>query len=424
MNKRSRLLALVMAALMLMLTGCEGDPVVRKQNTQVQITLSWWGNDSRNEYTIAAVQRFEKLHPDIKVKCSYSEWQGYEARSQVQMISGTEADVMQINVGWLGQYSADGTGYYDIEKLSDTVDLSNFTPEMLDYGRRNGVLNAIPIAMNAETVYINKDVYSDFGLFVPQTWDDIFQAAKVFSKHGIYALAGASKSIWLYCIAYAEQCSGRQFFNDKSEITFTADDLKIMIEFYNRLVREKVIPKVEDFQRFNIDNGTYAGVVAWVSDALNYYKGLIEKGTEVIAADYTAFDPSKSGSGWYAKPATLYALSRNTEHPKEAAMLLDFMLNSREWAELQGVEKGIPVSASGRRYLEEIGKLSGLQYEASQVMEKNTFIKPMDPFTENADLYETFIEYCDLVLFDKSTSDEAAKELYKIYSENYKMAPA
>ena len=421
MNRFSRFIALALSAVMLLLSGCTEDSVVRKQTNQVQITLSWWGNDSRNEYTIAAVQRFEKLHPEIKVKCSYSEWSGYEARSQVQMISGTEADVMLINVGWLAKYSPDGNGYYDIEKLADTVDLSNFSAEMLDYGRRNGVLNAIPIAMNAETVYINKSVYDSFGVSVPRTWDDLFRAADVFRKHGIFALAGAAKSIWLYCIAYTEQQTGKTFFTDSGEINFSAEEFKVMMEFYVRLVKEKVIPKVEDFQRFNIDNGAYAGVVAWVSDALNYYKGLIEKGSEVIAAGYTADDPSKAGSGWYAKPATMYALSKNTEHPKEAAMLLDFMLNSTEWAELQGVEKGIPLSASARRYLEENGKLSGIQYEASQVMENNKLIRPMNSVIEDSALYETFIDACDLVLFNKTSADEAAAQLCSTYAEKYKM---
>ena len=108
---KRKLLALLTAATMLFLTSCSDKSVVVEQKAQTQITLSWWGNDTRNEYTLEAVKKFEELHPDIKVKCSYSEWSGYEARNQVRMISGTETDVMQINVGWLSQYSADGKGY-------------------------------------------------------------------------------------------------------------------------------------------------------------------------------------------------------------------------------------------------------------------------------------------------------------------------
>ena len=95
------------------------------------------------------------------------------------------------------------------------------------------------------------------------------------------------------------------------------------------------------------------------------------------------------------------------------------MLNSHEWAELQGVEKGIPVSSSARKYLDEIGKLSGLQYEASLVMEENEYISPMDSTIENSDLYQHFFEACNLVLFDKETSDKAAKDLYALYIKDY-----
>lgn len=414
-----RIAAFLLAAATFMLTACGEEPVVNEQNEMIEITLSWWGNDARNEYTIAAVERFEEKFPNIKVKCSYSEWSGYEARSKVQMMSNTEADVMQINVGWLPQYSPDGEGYYDIEKLSEYVDLSNFSSEILEYGRRNGVLNAIPIAMNAETVYINKSVYEKYGLDVPKTWDDLFAAAKVMSPDGVYPMSGANKSIWLYVITYVEQQTGKQFFNEKGEIAFEQDDMKKMIEFYSRLVNEKVIPKVEDYQRLNIDSGVYAGTVAWVSDAINYNKAALEAGFEIVPAPYTTDSGHESGEGWYAKPATLYAISKNTEHPKEAAMLLNFMLNSPDWAELQGVEKGIPLSTSVREYLNNIGQLSGLQYEASLVMEKNEKISPMNSTIENITLIDEFIACCDLVLFDKATSEEAARQMYEHFKENF-----
>ena len=403
--------AVLALSMLVFLTSCKEDKVVYEQHRQTEITLSWWGNDTRNEYTLEAVSLFEAAYPEIKVKCSYSEWSGYESRNQVRMISGNETDVMQINVGWLKTYSKDGTGYYDIEKLSEYVDLSNFSDQMLKYGRMNGVLNAIPIAMNAETVYINKTVYDKYGLDIPKTWDDFFKAAKVMKGDEVYPLAGANKSIWLYTIAYAEQVLGKQIVNSDSKLVFDKDDLKVMMDFYIRMVNEQVIPKIEDFQRFNIDNAKYAGIVAWVSDAMNYFKNPIEAGQEIIVDDYTVMDGCESGEGWYAKPATLYAVSKNTAHPKEAAELLNYMLNSNEWAELQGVEKGIPVSTAARAALESKGMLSGLQYEASLVMENNKVISPMDSVLEESALYNAFFDACDQVLFDRKTLDEAVEEL-------------
>lgn len=413
MKQNIRNKILLCSVMSLLLTGCADKQIIKSQKEQTEITLSWWGNDKRNEYTIEAVQEFERLHPDIKVKCSYSEWSGYEARSRVQMVSATEADVMQINFSWLSEYSSDGTGYYNLEELKDYVDLSNFSEEMLAYGRKNGILNAVPIAMNAETLYINKTLYESYGLSVPETWDDLFEAAKVMKKDGVYPFGAASKAVWLYFITYAEQVSGKPILTEEGKLNFTAAEFQLMLEMYVKMINEKVIPQVEYFERLNIDNSVYGGTVAWVSDAVNYLGAAMENGNTVIPAEYTVIDGKQAGEGWYAKPATLYAISVNTDHPEESAMLLDFLLNSQEMALLQGIEKGIPLSASARKYLEEEGMLSGLQYEASLKMEENPNLSKMHPFMENTEILSDFVDECNNVLYEKKTAEQAGKDLYQ-----------
>ena len=76
MKQNIRNKILLCSVMSLLLTGCADKQIIKSQKEQTEITLSWWGNDKRNEYTIEAVQEFERLHPDIKVKCSYSEWNG------------------------------------------------------------------------------------------------------------------------------------------------------------------------------------------------------------------------------------------------------------------------------------------------------------------------------------------------------------
>ena len=150
-----------------------------------------------------------------------------------------------------------------------------------------------------------------------------------------------------------------------------------------------------------------------MSDAKNYFGAAAEAGNEIVIGDYTVTDGCEPGDSWYAKRATMYAISKNTEHPKEAAMLLDFLLNSSEMAVLQGVEKGIPLSTAARETLEKEDMLTGLQFEASKKMEMNTRMSQMSPFVENESLIDSFTEACNLVLFEKADSREAAQQLYE-----------
>ncbi|MCH5324828.1 MAG: extracellular solute-binding protein [Eubacterium sp.] len=403
----------------LLCTGCSGESVVISHIEQTEISLSWWGNDVRHEYTLAAVEEFERLHPEIKVNCQYSEWSGYQLRTNARMASNTEADVMQINYAWIQQYSPNGDGFYNINDVQDYIDLSNFTEEDLDFGMQNDKLNALPIALNTQTVYINKTIYNSYGLEVPQTWEDFFDAAKVM-KGEVYPLSMVSKSMYFCTIAYAEQQTGKQFMTIDGQLMFTPEDIQIMLEFYCRLINEKVMPQPEYFDSLNVAAGQYAGTVAWVSDASSHCNKAIDNGYEIIPANYPALQPSHAAEGWYAKPATMYAISKNTEHPKEAAMLLDFLLNSDEMAVLQGIEKGVPVSASARACLEENEMLTGIQYEAFLKMnEFSEKIAVVSPYLENDDMIKEFQSACNAVLYDKVSAEEQAAEIYEIFRENF-----
>ncbi len=412
MNIIKKAAAGMCAAVMLTsFVSCAEDSVVESQEQQIEISFSWWGNDARNKYTLEAVEKFEELHPDIKVSCNYSEWSGFEMRNQVWMNSNTESDVMQINYGWLDTYSADGEGYYDLGALNSTLNLSYISDKSLSYGYRNGKLNAVPIAMNAETVYINKTIFDKYGLDIPKTWDDFFNAAKVMSKDGIYPLSAAKKSMWLYLETYAEQKSGKTFLNARRKLNFGKEEFAEMLTFYKKLVDEGVLPPVERYERLRLDNEEYAGSVAWVSDANNYFGAAIENGRDIQVAPYTAMAGSETGTGWYVKPATMYAISKHTAHPEEAAMLLNFLLNSEEMALLQGVEKGIPLSSAARDYIKSANMLEGLQYTAYQEMDK--YILPQLPtILENSSLIDVFFSYAKAVVFDGADIDESADALY------------
>lgn len=373
---------------------------------QIEISFSWWGKDARNEYTLDAIKQFEELHPHIKVICKYSDSSGYQTRYNIQMVSNTEADVMQINYAWLEEYSHDGSGFYDLSTLQDYIDFSSFSEETLNYGMMNGKLNAIPIALNTMTIYINETIYKQHGLAVPTSWDDFFAAAEAMNGT-CYPLSLNSKSLWFAAASYAGQQTGHHIMAQDGTIGFDAADVQIMLEFYRDMVNKQVIPQVEYFNKLNLESGDYAGTMQWLSDA-DYMQSAIDSGYQFVIMDYPA-----AASDWYSKPATMYAISKNTEYPKESAMLLDYLLNSEEMAEKQGIEKGIPISSRARTYLEDHSMLNGIKYDAFLKMEEHLEdMSVISFYFENATVIDLFIESCNTVLYEKnSANDEAQKFL-------------
>ncbi|MCQ2535683.1 MAG: ABC transporter substrate-binding protein [Lachnospiraceae bacterium] len=411
----------------LLLSGCGsvsevilGAPIetVETQEDRTQIRMSWWGNDNRHEYTMNGIGIFEKENPDIKVKNTYGVWQGFERRMRVAMESHTEADVMQINYAWIDQYSPDGSGFYDLSELSDYIDLSNFEESDLQYGIKNGKLNALPIAFNSYEFYYNQVIWDKYGLEFPKTWDEVFAAAEVMREDGIYPFGFVKKQAFMLSLSWFEQTHGKRVFSEDGMLNVDEKELGEMLDFYRKMVDEKVMIPVEDFEKSKFADGTVAATMCWVSDAGNYCNALESKGGIPKIAGYLIPDDSKL-SGWYIKPATMYAISAYTDHPQEAAKLLNFLINSPEMASLQMSEKGVPVSKTARQTLHDMPD-SDISYEfmASEYMNENIDrLSIIQPVMENDEIISAFKECGDDYIYNKKTLAECSQSLYKTIAE-------
>ena len=424
--KKSKLIkssVLIVAAMLTGLTaGCsqKEEVDISKQKKYSNISLSWWGTDVRNQYTLDAVQTFEDLHPNIKVETKYSDWTGYEKRMDIEVASATEADVMQINYAWINKYSNTIQRFYDLNELSDIIDLSQFSDDILEYGMEDGKLEAIPIALNAMTPYYNKTVFDSYNLEIPNTIQDLYKAAEVMSKDGIYPLSCANKGLWFLCVSLEEAKSGKHIYDESNNIMFDEENLSEVIQYGVDFVKNKVVPDLSSYDKNNISDGVYAGALMWISDGDNSFANAKENGYEIVVGNYL-YDADVKKTEWYVKPATMYAISANTEYPEESAMLLDFLLNSKEMAEKQGIEKGIPVSKKADEILKEKNLLQGVQYDAFRKLDENmNVVTKVSPYFENSDIIQTFYDSVNKVLYTDYTTEQAAKDLMQVLKSESK----
>ena len=370
-----------------------------------RVSLSWWGNELRSDYTVQGIKEYEQSHKDIDVVPYTGDFSGYKETLDTLMSCNKEPDIVMINSAWLPEYSPDGEGFADLYEYSDELKLSNFSDKELSYGTMNGKLNALPIALNAVTFYYNKAILDRYGLQVPKTWDDFFTCAKAMSADGIYPLVSSYKHYWKMLIAREEQLTGREAFG--SENPFTEENAASMFEFFKRLNDEKVIPP-QEYEKTDFLEGHVACALLWVSDGQYYISPLAEEGGEVVIGEYPLEDGCKR-FGWYVKPTSLYAISKNAEHPREAAELLNYLMNDSRMAELQGTEKGIPLSRSALETLGGRQMLSGVTYEAATKLNDNAdSFSLMPPLLEDNERVNKFFEYFELYYYGRMTAEDAA----------------
>lgn len=395
------------------------------------LRFSWWGGDSRHEATQKAVEAFMTKHPNIKVECEYGAWDGWTEKCATQLNGGTAPDLMQVNWNWLYQFSSDGAAFADINKLSD-IELSGFPEKILNQCVVADKLQAIPISTTGKCFFWNKTTFEKAGLETPKTIDDLISAGTVFKEKlgdEYYPLAMYQYERMLLMLYYLESKYGKEWVED-GKVTYSLDEVKEGLDWICSLEDAHVLPKIELLlgdgatileKNTKWSNGMYAGFYEWDSANTKFQEAL-EPGQEFVLGDFI------TGIGDYdaglTKISQCFAITESSEYKKEAALLLNFLMNDPEGVEIMGLERGIIVNEAASSVLLEKDMLSGLTYEANNaVLQVANFT--FDPNFENSELKDTtgvYYEVFENISADHATTGDMAQylidETERVQSEN------
>lgn len=387
--------AIISAAVAFGLCSCH-ERLLTDESDRAELSFSWWGGDDRNKRTLNGLNEFTE-QTGITVRPIYEEFTGFKAKMDVQIYSDTEADVMQLNYDWLYQYTGQGEEFYDLSQLSG-VDLSTYPEGSLDFGMVDGKLQAIPYGFNALTFLYNKTLLDSYGIEPPSTWEELFEAAKLTRRDGVYILSLTEKHFWMISCAYLEQVTGHKAFDNKEQLILTEEDIVIMLNFCERLLDEKVSPIGSDYDRRDLALLRMAGTVSWASDSGYYEDAAKEISMELAIGPYITED-NYVGYGWYEKPTGLYAVRKDTKSPENAGKLVDHLINSADMATSLGMSKGVPVSSAAAEALEARGLLKGVEFESNRMMRDEYRLGTMSPSLENEELIAIFADAVNSIYY-------------------------
>jgi oligogalacturonide transport system substrate-binding protein len=407
---------------LLILFLCVGAATVRAEES-VELRFSWWGGNEVHRSLLASVREFERRHPQIRVKTEYTGWAGYLERLTTQIAGETAPDVMQINWNWLVLFSRHGDGFYDLEKLRDVIDLSQFDAEAQAMGRVHGRLNALPTSMAARLFYFNATSYEKAGLAVPQSWEELLAAGPVFRQRlgeDWYPLDLTLQDVAAVARSRYVQMHGKGLIDEACRcLTASKQDLAEMARFYARLVDEHVVPSARYRASFGyvaaqelrpwID-GRFAGTYQWIS-SVGKFIDTLAPGQRVELAGHPVL-PGALDAGLMYRPAMMLTINARTAHPRESAMLVDFLLNDPVAVDLMSLKRGVPVSARAVESLRAAGKLDGLSVQGIEQVRSLPHRVVQSAYFEHARVRDALVDGFELFGYGRISADEFGERLH------------
>ena len=393
----------------------------------VNLSISWWGGDSRHAAYQSALEAFHTEYSNITVEPTFAAWSGWEEKMAAAFIAGNAQDVCQVNWNWLYNYSADGSKFVDLNTASKFIDLTQWDAAAMDACYVANSQQCVPVSMTGRIFFWNMTTFNKAGITeVPKTLDDLMAAGKAFQEklgNDYYPMHLGAYDRMILMVFYLESKYGKDWADPvTSTLNYTEDEIAEGLAFIKSLVDNHVMMNLKTYYSANSDTATHqsnewitgkiAGIFEWDSAASKYSSALDDDNK----AGFTVGEEIKFGdnNGGFSKVSMGLAITKTCKNVAEAATLINFLLNEEKGASIMGSECGIPASKAGLQYAQAAGAVKSLVAEANAKVMAFTTNK-LDPLFENSDLKASgtgiYQEVFDTVDYDNAAGADVVDVL-------------
>ncbi|MDC7287981.1 extracellular solute-binding protein [Blautia schinkii] len=218
MKKAKRLAAIMFAATMALGTTAFN---VHAEESGEPITITFWhslGAETSGEVINEFIPMYEAEHPNIKIDMQSFQSDDYQTRQlKVAVSDGSQADVFHSYAAGYSQPFVDAGAclplddYFDADKTWDRLQ-----DGVLEYMTYDGTVYGIPLTRWAGVLFCNTDLFEQYQVEYPETWDQLLEAVKVFRENGIVPMCVGAKEGWHACMyqnAFAMRTAGAEYCN-------------------------------------------------------------------------------------------------------------------------------------------------------------------------------------------------------------------
>ena len=396
----------------------------------ITLRMAWWGSQTRHDRTVAVIELYESLHPNVTIEYEPMDYDGYFNKLTTLVASDEVWDIFQMGSNFptyqskiycLNDFIEDGI--IDVSGTSDAF-LRIAADEK---GNQVGLCSGV----NTYGIAYDPAMFAEAGVEEPNenwTWEDYKNAClTIHEKLGIYGSskfddwqAGASMGI-------NQEGFGIGFFNETND-ALGFDDYTMLadyIQMRKELVDAGAYPdpgacnEISDIENDFVVTGEAA--MTWV--ASNQFVALATAAGKDLKLINPPRKDANGPAGVSIQSSQMLCVSNDSEHPDEAAKFIEFFQSDIDANKILLAERGIPTFTAVRESLaEELTDLEKAVYEyVDMVGEFDTggvAVNPSSPECTD-EIKAQYNYYLEKVIYGDMSADEAAKAIYDFAAEQF-----
>lgn len=386
----------------------------------VTIKITWWGGQSRHDYTQQLLDLYTELHPNVTFEAIPAGWDGYFDKLSTQAAAGSMPDIVQMDYLYISTYAKNDT-VADLQQFIDdgTIDVSSIDENILKTGRIDGKLAGLVLSTSVMSVGYNPDVLAQAGVEEPTadwTWSDFsLMCQTVTEKTGKFG-AALSPVIDTNNFHYWVRQHGEKLFGDDNKSLGYADDAVCADYFamWKDLMDQGVAPNPDEWAQIET-LGQEAGPVVTGDGAMifewNNYANKVAGVNDKIKMVTMPLADDSDNKGLWLKPGMFFSVAETSQVKKESAEFINWFINSEEANDIIMGERGTPVSSVIRDYMSTSGNMSAQQEEMFAIVDEAGALSGETPTPDPigmSEINEAFKNAAYTVFYGQASPEEAA----------------
>lgn len=398
------------------------------EENEKNLTVFWWGNQTRNERTQKILDLYAEENPGVTFDGQFADGSDYWTRLATLSAGHTMPDVIQMDYSYIRQYAENGLLVDLTPYIEDgTIDVSNVSDTILETGRVGEGIYGICNGINAPTMLYNKTLLDEAGLEIHDnmTLDEFVALCKeVYEKTGYKTSLTYGSGTSPDYLAYLLRAHDKQLYGDGA---FAVDGPEAFEEFFSLFengVKEgwHIDPSVYvERQNASVEQdclvyGSSPETMSWCafyhSNQLTAMQNAAPEGTEIGVTTWPSANPAVSD---YLRPSQFFCVTSDSKNPETGASLINYITNSVECNNVLLGERGVPISSVVAKDISvnQTAQEQEVVRFINEVVTPNcTTINPPAP-ASGSEVNDQIKTLTEQVLYGEITAKQAAQQLYE-----------